>query len=117
MIRRALLITVLLACSASDSTLLGQQLDNFATSKVNMVASVHPQATKAGVNAFRNGGNAIDAAIATAVTLGVVDGYNSGIGGGCFVLIRRTDGQYLRSTVVRWRQQLLAATCLFRTAR
>lgn len=69
------------------------QIDHSAQSKKNMVASVHPLATEAGVAAFQRGGNAIDAAIATALTLGVVDGYNSGIGGGCFVLIRRHDGE------------------------
>ena len=57
-----------------------------------MVASVHPLATDAGVNVLKAGGNAVDAAVATALTLGVVDGFNSGIGGGCFILIRRHDG-------------------------
>ena len=57
-----------------------------------MVASVHPLATDAGVTAFVRGGNAIDAAVAAALTLGVVDPANSGIGGGCFILIRRADG-------------------------
>lgn len=57
------------------------------------IASVHPLATEAGAAAFQRGGNAVDAAIAAAVTLGVVDNYNSGLGGGCFVLIRRADGQ------------------------
>lgn len=70
-----------------------QQSANVATSKKNMVASVHPLATDAGVAAFKNGGNAIDAAIATALTLGVVDGNNSGIGGGCFILVRTADGK------------------------
>lgn len=59
----------------------------------NMVASVHPLATDAGVKAFEHGGNAVDAAIATALTLGVVDGFNSGIGGGCFILIRTPEGK------------------------
>jgi len=59
----------------------------------NMVATVDPQATDAGLDALRKGGNAIDAAIAACLTLGVVDGYNSGIGGGCFILIRTADGQ------------------------
>ncbi len=56
------------------------------------VASVQPLATEAGVNAMKRGGNAVDAAIATALTLGVVDGHNSGLGGGCFILIRAADG-------------------------
>ncbi len=64
-----------------------------ATGKRGMVASVQPLATKAGVDIFNEGGNAIDAAIATALTLGVVDNHNSGIGGGCFILIRTADGK------------------------
>ncbi|MFN0016924.1 MAG: gamma-glutamyltransferase [Pirellulaceae bacterium] len=67
---------------------------NVAIAPNGVVASVHPLATDAGVAAFKRGGNAVDAAIATALTLGVVDGHNSGIGGGCFILIRRADGQF-----------------------
>lgn len=69
------------------------QINNTATSTKNMVASVHPLATQAGVDAFKRGGNAIDAAVATALHLGVVDGFNSGIGGGCFILIRNSEGE------------------------
>lgn len=58
-----------------------------------MVASVSPIATRAGVDAFNRGGNAVDAAVAVALTLGVVDGFNSGVGGGCFMLIHRANGQ------------------------
>jgi gamma-glutamyltranspeptidase / glutathione hydrolase len=58
-----------------------------------MVVSNHPLATEAGVNVLKNGGNAIDAAVAVALTLGVVDGSNSGIGGGCFFLARLADGR------------------------
>ena len=66
---------------------------NVGVHSQNMVATVDPQATDAGLDVLRNGGNAIDAAIAACLTLGVVDGYNSGIGGGCFILIRTADGQ------------------------
>jgi gamma-glutamyltranspeptidase / glutathione hydrolase len=61
----------------------------------NMVASVNPLATETGLWALSAGGNAVDAAIATALTLGVVDSFNSGIGGGCFILIRTADGEII----------------------
>src|SRR5271157_2935906 len=54
-----------------------------AFARHGMVATVSPLATKAGADVLRHGGNAIDAAVAVALTLGVVDGENSGIGGGC----------------------------------
>ena len=57
-----------------------------------IAATVHPIATDAAVAAMREGGNAIDAAVAAALTLGVVDGHNSGISGGCFLLIRLANG-------------------------
>src|SRR6266550_3215552 len=57
-----------------------------------VVATVHPLATDAAMAAFKKGGNAVDAAVAAALTLGVVDGHNSGIGGGCFLLMRLADG-------------------------
>ena len=60
-----------------------------------VVASVNPMATDAGLNAYAAGGNALDAAVATALTLGVVDNHNSGLGGGCFILIRQPDGKLL----------------------
>jgi gamma-glutamyltranspeptidase/glutathione hydrolase len=56
------------------------------------IATVQPLATDAGLQALKSGGNAIDAAVAAALTLGVVDGHNSGLGGGCFMLIRLADG-------------------------
>lgn len=60
---------------------------------VGAVASVHPLATQAGLDVLEKGGTAIDAAVATALTLGVVDSHNSGIGGGNFALIRFADGR------------------------
>lgn len=65
---------------------------NAAVGRRGMVATVNPLATDAGVAALARGGNAVDAAVAAAVTLGVVDGQNSGLGGGCFILIRCADG-------------------------
>lgn len=57
------------------------------------VATVHPLATGAAMAVLENGGNAADAAVAAALTLGVVDGHNSGLGGGNFALVRWADGK------------------------
>ncbi|MFO0867657.1 MAG: gamma-glutamyltransferase [Pirellulales bacterium] len=73
---------------------LAAQEKRMAESPQGMVATVHPLATQAGMAALRDGGNAVDAAIAAAVTLGVVDGHNSGLGGGTLILIRTPDGQF-----------------------
>ena len=60
-----------------------------------MISSVHPLATEAGLSVLKSGGNAIDAAVAVGLTLGVVNAENSGIGGGCFMLIRLANGKFI----------------------
>ena len=74
--------------------LLGLPLGQ-ATERTGAAVTVHPLATKAAMNAFERGGNAVDAVVAAALTLGVVDGFNSGIGGGCFMLIHKPNGRFV----------------------
>ena len=59
--------------------------------KRGMVIAGHPQAAEAGLAVLRSGGNAIDAAIATSLSLGVAEPYASGLGGKLVLLYYEAD--------------------------
>ena len=65
--------------------------------KNGMVASSQPLATLAGVEILVNGGNAIDAAIATAAVLGVVEPSSIGIGSDAFCLFYSAKDRAIKS--------------------
>ena len=57
-----------------------------------VVATSQPLAAEAGVGVLREGGNAFDAAVATAAALNVVEPMSTGIGGDAFALYRTANG-------------------------
>jgi gamma-glutamyltranspeptidase/glutathione hydrolase len=73
-----------------------------------MVVSVHHLASDAGLEMLREGGNAVDAAVATGFALAVAHPAAGNLGGGGFLLLRTHEG---RSTFIDFREKApLAAT-------
>lgn len=73
-----------------------------------MVVSAHPLASEAGVEMLQAGGNAVDASVATALAISVVEPFSAGIGGGGFLLLYAADTGEMKALDFRERAPLAA---------
>lgn len=91
-----LLATILISCSNTpDPT-------KPPSSSSGMISSASAEATEAGLEILRSGGNAIDAAAAVGFALAVTHPQAGNLGGGGFMVIRMADG---RTTTLDFREQ------------
>lgn len=101
-----ILVSFLLLALVSQAWAEGGRTPTYA--KNGMVSSASRLASEAGVEALRNGGNAVDAAIATAFALAVTWPSAGNIGGGGFLVYHGSDGH---ATAFDFREKApLAAT-------
>jgi gamma-glutamyltranspeptidase/glutathione hydrolase len=79
--------TALLITASASGAASGQPAKSpVATGYLGAVSSIDADASAVGLRVLREGGNAVDAAIATVAALGVTDPFSAGVGGGGFLV-------------------------------
>jgi gamma-glutamyltranspeptidase/glutathione hydrolase len=92
-----LALGLLAACAPADEPRLALQQGGSIRAERQMVVAANPLAAAAGLDVLRQGGAAIDAAIAVQMVLTLVEPQSSGIGGGGFLLHYEAETQELRA--------------------
>jgi gamma-glutamyltranspeptidase/glutathione hydrolase len=95
----AALLAAAPGAGAADTATSGRATVKHATAvgRGGAVSTVDPEATRAGLRVLRRGGNAVDAAVAAAATLGVTEPYSTGIGGGGFFMFYDAKAKKVRT--------------------
>jgi gamma-glutamyltranspeptidase/glutathione hydrolase len=83
------------------------------TGEKGMVTSANAQASAVGVDILKKGGNAVDAAVATAFAISVVEPFSAGIGGGGFLVMYTEQDAKVRSLDFRERAPLAASRDMY----
>ncbi len=78
-----------------------------------MVVSAHPLASAAGLAILQQGGNAVDAAVATTLAISVVEPFSAGIGGGGFLLFYQAKQNRVEALDFRERAPLKATPKMY----
>jgi len=81
--------------------------------KQGMIVSANPLASQAGLAMLQQGGNAVDAAVATTFAISVVEPYSAGIGGGGFLLLRVGKTGEVKALDFRERAPLAATAKMY----
>lgn len=81
--------------------------------KKGIVVSAHPLASEAGLAMLRKGGNAVDAAVATAFAISVVEPLSAGIGGGGFLVLRLAETGEIKALDFREKAPLAATRNMY----
>lgn len=119
----ALSMSMIIACAPANQQVerqafdpeaeTGRTVNEISYANEYMVAAANPIAVEAGLAILREGGTAIDAAIAVQAMLTLVEPQSSGIGGGAFIIYWDNDAQQLHTIDARETAPMAAMPELF----